>query len=182
MNVMADSTSGNFRGLLYRMPIYRKSITGDGSLKPAVLKLMILQYLKEKGLGTGYDFIKFAREKGFSSSPGSVYPHLHELEKAGMVVHIDEGRKKVYRLTEEGIRYLEELERTRAELMELYRRLGFSPVQENKICPDRRLMEILRKSFSKFSRIDWNKPYREKVYRIIDELYREIERWKDEGD
>jgi len=151
-------------------------------LKPPILKLLILQYLKGKGQGTGYDFMKFSRDKGFPGSPGSVYPHLHELEKDGFVVHESVGRRKVYRLTEEGKRYLEELERTRSELLELYRRLGFSPVSKGMKCPDRKLMGIFKKSFAKLAQIDWEKPYRERVYRIIKELHDEIARWKDESD
>jgi len=151
-------------------------------LKPPILKLLILQYLKEKGHGTGYDFMKFSRDKGFPGSPGSVYPHLHELEKNGFVIHENEGRRKVYKLTEEGERYLEELEKTRSELLELYNRLGFSPAPKGMKCPDHKLMSIFKKSFTKLAQIDWKKPYRERVYRIIKELHDEIARWKDESD
>lgn len=43
-------------------------------------------------------------------------------------------------------------------------------------------MSIFKKSFTKLAQIDWKKPYRERVYRIIKELHDEIARWKDESD
>ena len=73
-------------------------------------KYLILDLLKDKPRH-GYEIIKDQEEKfhGFyTPSPGSVYPTLQWLEEIGYVTCVQQDGKKVYTITEEGKRYLEE--------------------------------------------------------------------------
>ena len=61
---------------------------------------------------SGYEIIREGRDRSggmWRPSPGSVYPMLQQLEDEGLVTQEEgEGRRRPYRLTEEGIAYLEE--------------------------------------------------------------------------
>ncbi|MCY9782946.1 PadR family transcriptional regulator [Nocardiopsis sp. EMB25] len=61
---------------------------------------------------SGYEIIREGRERSggmWRPSPGSVYPMLQQLEDEGLVSQIaEEGRRRPYQLTEEGIAHLEE--------------------------------------------------------------------------
>ena len=70
------------------------------------IRMMILNYLLKNETLTGYEFIKFCRENGVSASPGNVYPHLSELEVQKLVVYRVEGKRKIYSLTDSGMREL----------------------------------------------------------------------------
>lgn len=75
------------------------------------LKYVILQLLAEKPRH-GYEVIKAIEERfggAYSPSPGTVYPTLTMLEDMGYArVTPEEGGKKVYEITDEGRKYLEE--------------------------------------------------------------------------
>ncbi len=75
------------------------------------LKYVILQLLVEKPRH-GYEIIKAIEERfggTYSPSPGTVYPTLTMLEDMGYArVTPQEGGKKVYEITDEGRKYLEE--------------------------------------------------------------------------
>jgi DNA-binding PadR family transcriptional regulator len=75
------------------------------------LKYVILQLLVEKPRH-GYEIIKAIEERfggAYSPSPGTVYPTLTMLEDMGYArVMPEEGGKKVYEITDEGRKYLEE--------------------------------------------------------------------------
>src|SRR5699024_3738760 len=76
------------------------------------IKIVLLKLLQDQPRH-GYDLIKALEEKfkGFyTPSPGSVYPTLQMLEDQDLVEVTQDGRKKVYHLTEEGQTYLEEHE------------------------------------------------------------------------
>lgn len=66
------------------------------------LKLLILKLLKE-GEKTGYDLIKtIEKESGWKPSPGSIYPHLNDLKNKKHIKVKEEGRRKIYTITNEG--------------------------------------------------------------------------------
>lgn len=66
------------------------------------IKVMIVDcLLKTDGL-TGYDIIKICRGNGIPASSGTVYPHLKSLVDAGVLTCREEGRRKLYGLTERG--------------------------------------------------------------------------------
>ncbi|MEO7102038.1 MAG: PadR family transcriptional regulator [Gemmatimonadaceae bacterium] len=75
------------------------------------LKYVILQLLVEKPRH-GYEIIKAIEERfggAYSPSPGTVYPTLTMLEDMGYArVMPEESGKKVYEITDEGRKYLEE--------------------------------------------------------------------------
>jgi len=74
------------------------------------LKLVILDLLKEKPRH-GYDIIQELEKRfhGFySPSPGSVYPILQLLEDQDFVKSDQQNGKKVYTITTEGTKFLEE--------------------------------------------------------------------------
>lgn len=74
------------------------------------VKFIILRLLKEKPRH-GYEVIKALEEKMagcYTPSAGTVYPTLQLLEDEGYVRAVDSDGKKVYHVTLEGERYLEE--------------------------------------------------------------------------
>ena len=74
------------------------------------IKFVILRLLKEKPRH-GYEIIKALEEKMagcYTPSAGTVYPTLQLLEDEGYVRAVDTDGKKVYHVTAEGERYLEE--------------------------------------------------------------------------
>jgi DNA-binding PadR family transcriptional regulator len=74
------------------------------------VKFVILRLLKEKPRH-GYEIIKALEEKMagcYTPSAGTVYPTLQLLEDEGYIRAVDTEGKKVYHVTPEGERYLEE--------------------------------------------------------------------------
>jgi DNA-binding PadR family transcriptional regulator len=74
------------------------------------VKFVILRLLSEKPRH-GYEVIRALEEKFgglYTPSPGTVYPTLQLLEDEGYVKVIEEDGKKVYHVTPEGTKYLEE--------------------------------------------------------------------------
>jgi DNA-binding PadR family transcriptional regulator len=74
------------------------------------VKFVILRLLKEKPRH-GYEIIKALEEKMagcYTPSAGTVYPTLQLLEDEGYIKAVDTEGKKVYHVTPEGERYLEE--------------------------------------------------------------------------
>src|SRR5262245_30800963 len=72
------------------------------------LKSVILQLLKEKPRH-GYEVIRALEERfgGFySPSPGAVYPTLQMLEDLGYTSVVSQDGKKVYTITDEGLKFL----------------------------------------------------------------------------
>ena len=78
------------------------------------LKYVILDLLKDQP-AHGYEVIKKleGRSRGFySPSPGSVYPTLQLLEDMGQVTSTQRDGKKVYAITDEGRKFLEDNRRS----------------------------------------------------------------------
>lgn len=75
------------------------------------LKFVVLSLLAEKPRH-GYEIIKELEERfggTYSPSPGTVYPTLSLLEDMGYATaRTEEGNRKVYEITDEGRKYLEE--------------------------------------------------------------------------
>lgn len=85
------------------------------------LKYVILGLLAEKPRH-GYDIIKDLEEKfggTYSPSAGTIYPTLALLEDMGFAtVATEEGGRRVYTITAEGLKYLEENKPVVEELFE----------------------------------------------------------------
>src|SRR5690348_13325012 len=74
------------------------------------LKYVILELLRDQPRH-GYDIIRALEERmrgRYRPSPGSVYPTLQMLEDLGYVTSTQQDGKKVYTITDEGRRYLDE--------------------------------------------------------------------------
>ena len=74
------------------------------------LQLLLLALIAERP-SHGYDLIKVLEERSggyYVPSPGMIYPALTYLEEAGHATVAPEGTKKQYRISEEGLRQLEE--------------------------------------------------------------------------
>jgi DNA-binding PadR family transcriptional regulator len=74
------------------------------------IRFVILRLLKEKPRH-GYEVMKALEERMagcYTPSAGTVYPTLQLLEDQGYVRAVESGGKKVYEITPEGERYLEE--------------------------------------------------------------------------
>jgi len=74
------------------------------------LKYVILSLLRERPMH-GYEVMRALEEESggcYTASPGSVYPTLQMLEDRGYVGSDREDGKRVYRITDEGLAFLEE--------------------------------------------------------------------------
>jgi DNA-binding PadR family transcriptional regulator len=73
------------------------------------LKYVILDLLKDKPRH-GYDIIRELEEKSYGfykPSPGVIYPTLQMLQEMGYVNSTEQEGKRVYSITEEGLKFLE---------------------------------------------------------------------------
>jgi len=76
------------------------------------LKYVILDLVKDKPRH-GYEIIRALQERShgcYSPSPGSVYPTLQLLEELDYVSSEQQDGKKIYSITEEGLKFLEKRE------------------------------------------------------------------------
>jgi DNA-binding PadR family transcriptional regulator len=83
-------------------------------------KYILLQHLKEKP-SCGYEIIRALEErfhKFYVPSPGSVYPTLQLLEEMGHVKSAEQDGKKVYSVTEDGLKFLEEEKESQERIQE----------------------------------------------------------------
>src|SRR4030095_6251053 len=78
-------------------------------MRAGVIKFLLLEILKE-GPRHGYEIITGleGRFRGYRPSPGSVYPTLQMLEEGGLVASPEVDGKKVYTITDAGLKLLEE--------------------------------------------------------------------------
>ena len=91
-------------------------------------KYLILDLLKSKPR-YGYEVIRELEERfhGFySPSPGVVYPTLQYLEDTGHVTSREQDGKKVYTITQEGLKFLEDRSQTVNDIRSHVRR-GWGP-------------------------------------------------------
>jgi DNA-binding PadR family transcriptional regulator len=125
------------------------------------IKVLVLESLKS-GPKRGYEVIKSIREMfggWYAPSPGAVYPTLQWLEEEGLVRSEEVEGKRVYSITEEGLRFLAEKkdlvegfrDRWRratspegVELLDAARRLGMTVLASYTKYPEERLREVIR--------------------------------------
>ena len=77
------------------------------------LKYVILDLIKDKPRH-GYDIIRALQEHShgfYTPSPGVVYPTLQLLEEMGYAIADQQDSKRVYSITEEGLKFLAEREK-----------------------------------------------------------------------
>ena len=147
------------------------------------LKYVILDLLKDKP-SHGYEVIRAleGRFRGFySPSPGSVYPTLQLLEDLGYVSSTQQNGKKVYQITDEGRKFLEE---NRRSVEDIWGRVGggWDPEIAAELHEMKRDVAGLAKLFGR--EMHAGRLNREKLRRIrevISGAAREIEEILDDG-
>ncbi len=90
------------------------------------VKLVILKLLSEQP-SYGYQLIKTMEERlagGYTPSAGVIYPTLTMLEEEGLATSATENNKKVYSVTPEGTKFLEENKRRVEALFERLEEAG----------------------------------------------------------
>jgi len=75
---------------------------------------MVLRQLSKDKM-SGYDLMKSCGDYCKKPSPGYIYPLLNDLQNNGFISVKKEGRRKIYSLTEKGIKLLDNLKTKREE-------------------------------------------------------------------
>lgn len=84
--------------------------SSESSFNKGDMKYVILDLLKEKPRH-GYEVIRELEEMShglYTPSPGAVYPTLQMLEEMGYAEATERDGKKIYTITEEGLKFLDE--------------------------------------------------------------------------
>lgn len=127
-------------------PFRRGRLFEQGDLKYVILKL-----LAEKPRH-GYEIIKELSDRfggTYAPSAGTVYPTLALLEDMGFAsVAVEEGGKKVYAITAEGRRYLEENRTAVDDIFERIADFGASVLSESMMDVNRAFGRVARATYS----------------------------------
>ncbi|MCD6450678.1 MAG: PadR family transcriptional regulator [Thermotogaceae bacterium] len=138
---------------------------------------MILVYLHKYGEGSGYDFMKFCKEKGIAVSAGSVYPHLSKLSENGFVEFKTEGKRKKYFLTEKGKNLAQKIVESRENLKEVFRKLGVTVGFDAPEFVEKRINSI----FTALRKVNWEQKRNiEKLIKELEEFIEDLRRWNNE--
>lgn len=142
------------------------------------LKYVILQLLAEKPRH-GYEIIKELSERfggAYSPSAGTVYPTLSLLEDMGFAsVTVEAGGRKVYAITDEGRRYLEENRGAVEDIFERISDIGASFLSEAMMEVNRAFGRVARATYSTAPRHSSNPSVTSQIRDILDEAARRIE-------
>jgi DNA-binding PadR family transcriptional regulator len=154
---------------------YSPQTRPDVPFRRGLFKYIVLQYLLEKP-SHGYEIIQ-ALSKRFHGfyvpSPGTVYPRLGILESGGLVTGSEREGRKVYTITDEGKRFLEENPELEREITE---RLSNWEKPEN--------LEEIQKTMREFGRVgemlSWevrkmNAEKLKKVREVMVQTYKQVE-------
>ncbi|HEX7239530.1 MAG TPA: PadR family transcriptional regulator, partial [Longimicrobiaceae bacterium] len=142
------------------------------------LKLVILSLLAEKPRH-GYEIIKELEDRvggAYSPSPGTVYPTLSLLEDLGYATaRTEEGNRKVYEITDEGRRHLEE---NRSKVDDIFGRVDeaasflFGPAMHGL---GKAFGNLARATFSGGMRRQGNEEWVRRAQEILERAARDIE-------
>jgi DNA-binding PadR family transcriptional regulator len=97
-----------FRDRMFHEERFFRGSRRGTSFQKGDLKYVILDLLKDKPRH-GYDIIRELEELSYGfykPSPGVIYPTLQMLEEMGYASSIEQEGKKVYSITEEGLKFL----------------------------------------------------------------------------
>lgn len=115
------------------------------------LKYVILRLLSEKPRH-GYEIIKELEEKfggAYAPSAGTVYPTLALLEDMGYAsVALEEGGKKVYSITPEGLKYLDENKSAVEDIFERIQDFGTSFLSDAMMDVNRAFGRVARATYT----------------------------------
>jgi DNA-binding PadR family transcriptional regulator len=142
------------------------------------LKFVILNLLAEKPRH-GYEIIKELEERfggAYSPSPGTVYPTLSLLEDLGYATaRTEEGNRKVYEITDEGRKYLEENRSTVDDIFGRVDEIGsffFGPAMA---VVGRAFADLGRAAFRAAMRNQGDEQWLRRVKEVLDRAARDIE-------
>jgi len=142
------------------------------------LKYVILQLLAEKPRH-GYEVIKELEERfagAYAPSAGTVYPTLSLLEELGYAtVTPEEGGKKIYTITDEGRRYLEENRSAVDDIFERIAELGASFLSDGMVEINRAMGTVGKATYASASRYFREKEKVAKVREVLERAAREID-------
>jgi len=152
---------------------HKRRIFRKGEFKYIVL------YLLEKKPMSGYDIIKELEKllkNTYIPSPGLVYPTLEMLEEAGYIVSEKSNGKKIYRLTDEGKKILDE---RREEITEILDYLKEQSISDELHDISDAVKKLMRTIFVYYPDIDSDKA--KEIISIIEDARRKIVRLMEEG-
>jgi DNA-binding PadR family transcriptional regulator len=142
------------------------------------LKYVILQMLAEKPRH-GYEIIKELEERfggSYAPSAGTVYPTLTLLEDLGYAsVATEESGKKVYSITEEGRKYLEENKGAVEDIFERIADIGSSFLGEPMMEVNRAFGRVARATYATAPWHARDKDITAKLKEILEEAASRIE-------
>lgn len=146
-----------------------------------VLKMMLLNFLAENGKASGYEFLKYAKQKGIPASAGTVYPQLSDLLEKGFIDQKIDGRKKMYSLTKEGIDFVKQLRENTDTFKMMMRKMGIIVGEKNPSMPEeiklivKNLMYVLYDLSSKDFNTHASVKESLKVIKEVEEVLRRFE-------
>ena len=159
---------------MFKMHIYRGPWR-QGPFQKGDLKYVILDLIKEKPR-YGYEIIRAMEERShgfYTPSPGTVYPTLQMLEEMGYVSSDQQDGKRIYTITDEGHRFLDERQDF-AEEIKSHMRNWWNPEDMVEIGETMREFRRLRRLLARQAhRIGTEKVHR--IREIITRAYKEIE-------
>jgi DNA-binding PadR family transcriptional regulator len=142
------------------------------------LKYVILQLLAEKPRH-GYEIIKELEERfggAYSPSAGTVYPTLTLLEDLGYAsVMPEEGGKKVYTITSEGQKYLEENKGAVEDIFERISDFGANIFGESMMEVNRAFGRLARATYTTAPWQSGDKTIASELKQILEKAAEEIE-------
>jgi DNA-binding PadR family transcriptional regulator len=142
------------------------------------LKYVILQLLAEKPRH-GYEIIKELSDRSggaYAPSAGTVYPTLSLLEDLGYArVTMEEGGKKVYAITDEGRRYLEENKGAVEDIFERISQLGANFLGDAMMDVNRAFGRVARATYAAAPWQSRNSELAGKIREILDDAARRID-------
>jgi DNA-binding PadR family transcriptional regulator len=141
------------------------------------LRFLLLDLIAEKPRH-GYELIKAIEEKfggAYSPSPGIIYPMLTLFEETGLATVATEGTRKLYSITEEGKK---ELEENRGAVDEMLHRMSAIGSAARPIERDPQIMRAIQNFRMALSMRAGNltPEQRSRIIEVIDNAAREIEK------
>jgi DNA-binding PadR family transcriptional regulator len=148
------------------------------------LKYVILQLVAEKPRH-GYEIIKELEERSggaYAPSAGTIYPTLALIEDLGYAsVTIEDSGKKVYAITDEGRRYLEENKGAVDDIFERIADIGSSFMSGPMMEVNKAFGRVARATYATVPWQSSDKSVAGKVREILDEAAKRIEALGESG-
>ncbi len=135
--------------------------------KFAFLKFLLLNFIEKREEITGYDFLKYCKENGIPASAGTVYPQLMNLKNKGILSKEDTGRRKIYRLTKTGKRFLKEVQSNKEIFKGLMSRVGIAMDNPYTSMPNE-MQDVFKRLFYRVHGVNWKR--KKDVETLLDEL------------